>query len=363
MPKIPTASSAPTTTTSRPRTAIRFDIRDEEPLPLPRIRSISYIDSVEILRRGYFRTEFLKFMGNNCGRIYPPKTTAIPGGGFFTKMWLHQPNAKAVAYLEGKGCGITRVQVALDLMPGRTTTARSLQAYIARTYVPNPAPDHPIVCFSGQNGRSEGVLDGSTAYFRFKNPQRPGKTCALYADFLSKVEGVPCCHLEVRVNLNKYLTSYGLATPHDLLHLNHSKFWERRLVLKEAPTAEQLGAAWIKAKMSDRQGGGRHLPYSDLFGMSRRDYSQLRVGEMLRRVAQDGNGNVCTYDFLCYLRDHRPLGTAPVGHLFKALDSSWLLPPAHNGLWGPRPLINQQVTGDNKGCIPLSWLSEGDIPY
>lgn len=350
-------SCSPTKVRSRPKNPSR---RSTPPLPhsTTGIRTTSYIDSVEIQRTSYFRSDFIRYMRMACGKVHGPETVQIPGVGSFVKLWLHQPNSKAIAYLSGRGCRITRVHVALDIFGGDLITPRSLQAYLANVFLPNSTVDAPIVWATDKEKQSN-----PTAYFRFRDPWRPGTSFAVYADRLSKAEGIPCCHFEARVNLVKYLSAYALGSPEDLLLLNHTNFWMHRLTLKEAPSALRLGTVWINAMVSGQLEGGRHFPFTDLAGRNGREYSRNRVGQVLRRSAQDRNGEICANDLLFMLRTKRPLGTTPLSPLFTAIDNSWLLPPAHNALWGLDSHIDQRVSDDQRPHTPLSLLSEGDIPY
>lgn len=317
------------------------------------VSSISYIDSIEIQQQRYFSTDFLRFMYRHCRSTYGPKKVEVKDGRDFLSLWLHQPSWEAIEYLRGQPCKIARAQVALDIIADSKKAAKDLEEYLARTFLPGYRPYDEV---KWERGR-DNPFGEPTCYFGFTKPCGPGKKAALYADKLSKVVNVPCCHLEVRVDLSRALNAYSLLTPDELLVLDHRKFWKNRLILVETPTASRLGAAWARAFVSHQRVGSRRWPYGG------RTEATSRVGTLLLRAAQDKDGETNANDLLYLLRLNRPLGEQKLMPMFRRLDASWLLPPCYNAMWtNAEDYMNQQVSGDTGTPSSLSF-PEGEIPY
>jgi hypothetical protein len=318
------------------------------------ISSISYIDSVEIQQRRYFKSDFLRYMRKHTGKWRGPREIKPKQGLSIQSLWLHQPTKAAIEHLAGKSCSITRVQVALDFLPNSNAAAKDLQELLARTFLLSESPYDQVKWI----GDLDDPLADKTCYFGYSKPRGPGKTAALYADKPSKVNGANCCHLETRIELRQALNAYALEDGFDLLNLDHRKFWNNRIQLVQTPSAEALGKAWEKAFMQRKGKGTRRLPYGG------RTEATKRIGHLLLRAAQDKHGRANANDLLHFLKTAKPLGDQPIMSLFQSLDNSWALPPSSNALWdGNNDVENQQVRDDIAPISLLSSLSDDDIPY
>ncbi|SFU89389.1 hypothetical protein SAMN05216350_107190 [Polaromonas sp. YR568] len=318
------------------------------------IHSLSYYDSIELQQRTYYSPEFLNYMETHCGSTWGPRWVNLEDRGGFAKLWIHQPSRKAIEYLRGHHCRVTRVHVALDVMPGSKIAAKALQEQLARTFVLSNLPYDEVRWVRNEDR----PLGDSTCYFGYSRPWGPGKTAALYADRLSKVAKRPCCHLEVRVALNRALNAYSLRTPDELLILDHRKFWERRLTLLEPPKVDVLGGAWARQFLRRRTLGSRRWPYGG------RAAAILRTGTLLLRAAQGRDGNTNVNDLLYFLRSTGVLGERKITQLFQPVDASWLLPSSANAMWASaKDHMNQHVSDGEGAPSHLSSFSKWEIPY
>jgi hypothetical protein len=287
------------------------------------ISSHSYIDSIQIQQRRYFRREDIEFMQANCGSTHGPTNHSPRKGVSFSSMWLHQPSHEAVTYLSGKCRGIVRIQIALDMITESRQASNELKKYVARTFLLDRSPTEEITWRPEWDDQPS---TNASCYFNFQKHLTAGKRAALYADRVSKVTGEPCCHLEIRLQRSKTLTALGIESGLNLLRLDHRRFWERHLTLVETPLAEELGHEWVKT-FQKRKGLSKRFPYGG------RTETITRIGTLLLRTAHDAEGHTIANDLLNFLRARKAFGTVGLGHLFEKLDSTWLLPPSTNALW------------------------------
>lgn len=317
--------------------------------------SLSYIDSVEIQQQRYFTSEFLCFMKSHCRSTVGPEECRPEGGISFQRLWLHQPSQQAIEYLAGKPCKVSRVHVALDVIPDSREAAKELQKYLARTLLPSFRPFDEVTWFPEDQDRDPWIT--ASCYFGFTKSRGPGKTATLYADQPSKITNAPCCHLEVRLELSRTLAANGIQDGLDLLRLDHRQFWQNHLSLVQLPTAKALGEAWSKGFARRSRPQSKRYPYGG------RTQAMYRIGHILLRASHDNCGNPNSNNLLHLLLERRPLGTQSVQELFQRLDNSWILPPSLNALWkGNKSVVDQQARRDSAPSSFLS-LAEEDVPY
>jgi hypothetical protein len=284
-------------------------------------QSRSYIDSVEIQQKRYFRADFIKAVQSACKSTYGPNEWDTYGGRILLSLWLHQPQPPALVHVRDRGIttSIVRVEVALDLITASYADARMLQAFFVRHLFPSVRPGENV------------TWKETTAYFAYNSALGAGTSVAIYADKESKaVPGAPCCHIEWRISGSKALADASLRTPSQLLSLDHTAFWRRALRLVETPVPEQIGALWLRGFTSSRSKLPRQFPFRS------RSESLRRVPSVFLRPHSGEDGEVTSNnDLAVYLYQRRKAFTGQsIASLFRPAPNEWLLPPAENALWG-----------------------------
>jgi hypothetical protein len=244
------------------------------------VESRSYIDTVEVQQNPFFRKLFINFAREHCGDTYGPCLKRLGSGRTSNVISLHQPDLEAVWASDSLTPGrVTRVHVALDLITRTKADAREVHHWLAKHLVQGDCPRKPMRWFK------------STTYFDRSVANRTGSCLTIYSDNPSKIdERRPCCHLEWRTGGAQTLERAELRYPEQLVELNHTAFWEKRLKLRAAPASEILGAMWMKAFLHPSRKESKRFPW-------KRTDSPGRVGELLLR------GNVSKRDGQTYCHD------------------------------------------------------------
>lgn len=150
---------------------------------------------------------------------------------------LFQPTPMALRILDeslkgGVGVGISYAEIALDILhPDKRRVKAIRNSFLASVKLPY--------------GRDKVVPDKSIYYYRRRTTgtTRTPKNLVLYADNPSKLhnechylDGLPCCHFEMRISGSDSLEKEGIVSLKDLIRFKHHAFWERNLRLYSVPT-------------------------------------------------------------------------------------------------------------------------------
>jgi hypothetical protein len=281
------------------------------------IATCSYIDSVALQQKLFFRGDAIKYLQQHCGNTYGPTEKATYGGRVIQSLVLHQPEPEALRYIADKACSIVQVDVSLDLLTDSRQDAKALQRFFVRHLMPHRRPSEAIHWIK------------TTAYFGFNHANHsPGVSVAVYGDRDSKAAGSPCCHIEWKVKGAAPLRARSLRNAAELLVLDHRRFWREALRVVAVPTIESLGSAWTTAHALGKHGGPRKFPFDS------RTASIPRVGSLFLRSAVDDSGDLTsTNDLALYLCRHKKAFPGSISSLFDGMDVSSLLPAATNALW------------------------------
>lgn len=282
------------------------------------LRTVSYIDSVEMQSKRYPSGEFIRFAQANCGKTYGPYPKKTYDNRFVYSFSLHQPSRKLVEKLRTNPATIVRTTVSLDLITGSREAAHEIHGYLDKHLLQSTKPVRPLSWYTGKEGR--------TTYFGHPVTNRPGLSLAIYSDLPSKVPPhASCCHLDWRVSGAVQLRDAKLRRPDDLLRLgeDHQRFWRERLLLVNPPALEVIGDAWLKHHLSNKRTAPLRFPWRD------REIGPHRVAGWIVRGARshDEDGHLYCSD-LAYKMDRMPkvLGAISSSRLFPRLGTDWLLP-------------------------------------
>lgn len=225
---------------------------------------------------------------------------------------LHRPTMATVRYLDEllqHGQKIKEVHVALDVLVESPELAIDWQDFLEGHLITNPkAPLLPSVF-------------ETTTYYNAS--LAAGERYVLYSDKPARLrENMMCCHLEARVIGPKALSAARLGLPTSILHLNHQKFWNKRLDLRRPPSFEKI------ARASNKMSNSRQP--SALGDQSNQD----RALDLLRS-SYNVRGKVNAQRLLANMRAADGLySIQPIRH-FREQRHDWLLPPRVNVHWNP----------------------------
>lgn len=303
-----------TTKYGRPAKASRTSIAPE------RVAIGSYIDSVVLIQHkriddDHFH-ELTKTFGPDRGVVGEDLVRdkdKVPGRGYTVHtLALHRPTMATVRNLNELlelGQSIKEVHVALDILTKSPSLAVAWKDFLEGHLITNPKAPHPT------------VVVNTTTYYNYA--LRAGEQYALYSDKTARlVEKMWCCHLEARVIGPRALEAAGVASPSALLHLNHHKFWSKRLDLRRPPSSARLARASNNSSNSrqDAALGNRA--------------NQARAAELLQSSLNE-RGYVVAQSLLANMRAAKGLySSRPIRH-FRKQRNDWLLPPSVNVHWEP----------------------------
>jgi hypothetical protein len=281
------------------------------------LATCSYIDTVVIQQKPYFRRDAIKFYLEHSN-AYGPEEKETYGGRVLQQFDLHQPQPEIFSYLTDKVSKITFVAIALDLLTQERHDARELQRRVVQGLMPHAKPFEAV------------HREGATAYFGFHRAElSPGISVAVYSDRPSKVAGSPCCHIEWRVKGAKKLRELGLREPHNLLALDHNRFWRAMLDIVEVPSHDALGATYMKAHAAGKHGGSRQFPYGS------RTQGIERIGSLFLRPLYDDLAEVTSANDLALeiKKRKKSFPGVSIKSLFPSVDVEPWLPLPNNALW------------------------------
>lgn len=225
---------------------------------------------------------------------------------------LHRPTIETIRYLDEllqHGQTIKEIHVALDVLVESLELANAWQDFLEGHLITNPkAPLLPT------------VVETTTYYNAFL---AAGERYALYSDKPARLaENMMCCHLEARIIGPDALKSARLDSPSSILHMNHRKFWDKRLDFRRPPSFEKIARASNKSSNSrqptaigDKANQERAM---DLLHSSRNERGKLNAQTLLANMRAT-NGLY---------------STRPIRH-FSKQRHFWLLPSRLNVHWHP----------------------------
>lgn len=286
-------------------------------IPDQLLKCSSYIDTVCVILPERMPAEaFRQLRLALCASLRPQngrylwRKVPTADGYWIYKLTIHQPTPESILELgdavQAINLRLLEVHVALDLMTSSPNDAETLQAYVEGRLLP-----------SSRLKRLVHRVRETTYYNR---RTRKGVEVVLYSDRRSKVSGQFCLHVEWRVMGGVALRREGLATAVELLRLNHSLFWDKRLALWLPPSETTL------AKARNKMPGAKKI---DAVGsLENQGYAR----RMLRR-ASGPNGVVVAHDLLQHLRKAEAIYNRRPMRLFVHEPHDWMLPPEENAMW------------------------------
>jgi hypothetical protein len=281
----------------------------------PVLGTASYIDSVQIQQKAYFRAEVLRHFAAHCGWVIRGEMPTY-GGRVIQTCWLHQPDRAAIEGIVNTPASIVRAHVALDFLTTDRVQAEQVQRYLTPRLALRMDPTEPLYC------------DRGTTYFEHKAPSGRRRQIVVYSDKPSKVFGAgPCCHVEFRMEGARYLLSNRVRTVQDLLDLDHNAFWAENLRLFGPPKTREVGEYWCQSFVRSRSRRSAVFPYND------RETSIGRVGALILRAAMNRDGQVVVNNWLHQFGKNYVFERCDMEEMLRALPTTDLLPPAGNGLW------------------------------
>lgn len=186
---------------------------------LPYIDTVKFFVPEEVpdaLRAGMLSAGFAGFV---C------KPEEMPMRSGWHSLVMHQPTRSGLEFVESNfdRYVISRVDVSLDLVVADRLKALQLKDFLRGHLIQRWKPKRPAKDCK------------TTAYYARANARNG---LVIYGDKPSKISGDSCCHLEWRINGAGACHSAGFSEVRDLLELNHTAFWERRLPLYDLPSGQ-----------------------------------------------------------------------------------------------------------------------------
>ena len=239
-------------------------IRPEEVLDLI-IAKVPYIDRMTVwfLREPHFDMDYLE---QHCGQRPKLRNKKMRhSAAEFTRLVryqleLFQPTQEALRYLARETENRVRyyinyVEIPLDFIARMQENVKTIRRFFDRCWVKKWHVNKRLVRIAKDDyDFSDDVFaDTGTTYY---SPRKATVNYVIYSDKPSKMNGMPCCHLEVRLNGHPTLRrlrldSFGAYLPSDFLY----SFWERHLTLRTVRDKEFIDesvARVVRKKKRDR---------------------------------------------------------------------------------------------------------------
>lgn len=239
------------------------------------------------------------------------KKRCRPDGSWFFTLFIHQPTMAALSVLAQTltPFRLIEVHVALDLLAESRADAEQLQRYVEARLLKSGRPTSPIHW-----------IDDQTAYMG--RGTRRGVELAMYSDKRSKTPGGGCClHIEWRLMGAQAIRKAGLESIDAIAGMQHCDFWDQRLSLWQAPSAEALLGA--------RERQLKKFPVAGSTPESTR-----RLIAMVVRAVSCSRQNILANDLLWLLNRNKDFYRRPAKRLFSREPHAWMLPSQSNALWG-----------------------------
>lgn len=306
-----------------------FDLREEglsPPLYSPEMRgAVCYIDTVGFLLPHFITGPAKDWLESLCGknkltgkgklRQVPLKE---PYGKLYVRLQLHQPSAEALAFVaavfDGQEYLLNQVHLALDLITDSAKDADELHVrwatHLHRTHL---------------RGTTEAYQVKTTDYV---GPLWGRRQDTTYSDRPSKHNGLPCLHVEHRLNGLSLVHGAGIKSVEDLLAFSQWQYWRSELGFREIDP-EALGRVICGVD-------GRRRPRPSQYeGVSREKLCgvwNLRWARWEKSTSPDGDwSRVSLPQVLKHLKETYPQcrGDAPLKYLTRLEVDSWVhLPPS-----------------------------------
>lgn len=175
-----------------------------------------------------------------------------------------QPNDVAIQLLDelfdpsGKGDRVTEFELALDLTTKTKRKANQLHAAMCS-----------VIVFQHHGDKRVNWCKET----RYTSPREWGtRQLVTYSDRRSKINGMPCLHIEMRYRGSQVVRRCGVNRPIDLLAIDKHQYWQRYLVLRKVDV-HRLGRSLrsrSKAKRPEIDEDGNDLDHSAGVRLARR---------------------------------------------------------------------------------------------
>lgn len=279
----------------------------------------SYLDTLEVQSWNHFPAPFVSELRKHCRHVIGPKEFPLVGNLTKCRLWIHQPQQRAIELLSDIPCHITSAHVALDLLTRSKEDAKELHGIIARHVMTKERPYQLVTQFH------------NTTYFHFDRTKGPRRNLVVYSDKTSKVSSnTSCTHIEMRIAGARFLEAAGLRDNTDILKLDHRKFWAGGLRLVDIPSDEEMGEEWCRCFMKRPDGSSRRFPYGS------RSNAIRRIGHRFERISAVNEQGYFTANDLAYrLVTERLMWPKLPAYMFRDAGVNLILPSRYNALWFP----------------------------
>ncbi len=208
---------------------------------------IPYIDRVHVWFNKNIPKLNLNLLNKTAGSIKIRKgvMTYQDKNGTWYKNWsgtykleILQPTRKTFKYLEEINTQpdnhfVNYIEFALDFITKTKEDAVEVQNFFDNCWLKR------------WHGKQKTLNTRGTSY----SGQRATTNFVTYSNRLSKVNKLPCCHLEVRLSTKAACKNAGYGAFNDFLDCNFNSFWEKYLVLREV-----RDETWIKKVFESKYG-------------------------------------------------------------------------------------------------------------
>ena len=216
------------------------------------------------------------------------------------RLQLKQPSREALQSLSTlDGAVLNSIELSLDWVFDDASSRNDAYDFVCRYHVKKYHRDQGIRFVGGVT--------------RYSGPRKSPNVLAIYRDRASKVTGeVYCVHFDWRIKGAPALRRAGIASVADLIKLNHRRFWQERLLMRDL-SLRDLGRMYHVHVVGK---GRRRGPWVVFSGRKEFPYQvDLRAGATIVRAL---NSTQAVLDL--YRRQFN------VNHCLKAIDVSHLLP-------------------------------------
>lgn len=262
----------------------------------------AYLDTVKLYLNRYVDDVELACLALRAGSIIRLEAM-LHQSWWPAGLLVHQPTTELLRYVANAFTHhiVSRVDASLDLTTMSREDSACLMHFIEGHLVQR------------RRAKKQPVLRYITTIYYARAKAR--NNIAMYADCASKVNGSPCFHMDWRITKASAVRAAGIHSVDDLLRLDLRSFWEKRLLLRDYPSNEDLNRLGKNLRGQPRRKGVWKFRVSkDL------------VEDGFVRLATNFLRSTDTPDGLT-LQQRLDLHGAAWSKYFPEISCTWMLPP------------------------------------
>lgn len=268
------------------------------------VSRVAYIDTLGVWMAKVDKTIEDTLQGE-CDSLYIKRRRARFNSQLTCRLTLHQPSENAIRFLGRLALThqllVNEIHIALDFVVGTKADALAMHQFVTR---------HLHKRWPGKQQATEYL---GTTYSG--NRSWDTQILTSYATRPSKVNGQPCCHIEWRAKGARYTKLLGAFTPAQVMDLDLTEFWRRRLHMQRIDV-EALGKACLGQSKAQKAPPVQWRRYGvNIFE---------RAGQIVLRSIQTAAGPATLQEVKQWVR--KQSWGARAGHIFRPVDSSEFLP-------------------------------------